>query len=87
MLFLHSVRLRHDSLYSFFSFTHSPSNLLCLTTHVIQLNIYMFLSEVCHTEETDEGGRLEVGPLVDDFLLAVVEPAETTPLNLVRLGN
>ena len=42
---------------------------------------------VCHTEETDEGGRLEVGPLVDGFLIAVVEPAETTPLNLVRLGN
>ena len=33
---------------------------------------------MCHTEETDEGGRLEVGPLVDGFLIAVVEPAETT---------
>jgi len=22
---------------------------------------------MCHTEETDEGGRLEVGPLVDKF--------------------
>jgi len=36
---------------------------------------------MCHTEETDEGGRLEVGPLVEGFLIAVVEPVETTPLN------
>jgi len=33
---------------------------------------------VCHTEETDEGGRLEVGPLVEGFIIAVVEPVETT---------
>ena len=33
---------------------------------------------VCHTEEADEGGCLEVGPLVEGFIIAVVEPVETT---------
>ena len=33
------------------------------------------------------GVRLEVGPLVDGFLIAVVEPAETTTLNPVRLRH
>jgi len=42
---------------------------------------------MCHTEETDEGGRLEVGPIVEGFLIAVVEPVETTPLKLVRLRH
>ena len=29
---------------------------------------------MCHTEEDDEEVRLEVGPLVECFLIAVVEP-------------
>ena len=33
------------------------------------------------------GVRLEVGPLVDGFLIAVVEPAETTTLYPVRLRH